>query len=429
MTKRILIITYYWPPSGGAGVQRWLKFSKYLPSFGWQPVIYTPENPEIPVIDLSLAADIPKEAEIVKTKIWEPYEWYKRFTGRKGEKINTGFLNEKGKGGFAERIAVWLRGNLFIPDARKYWIKPSVKFLNDYLDKHPVDAIVSSGPPHSMHLIALALKKKRNIKWIADFRDPWTNIDYYKDLMLSDAADKLHHKMEKEVLTNADEVIAVGATMAKELELIAGRKINVITNGFDESDVSLDNIKLDKEFTIAHIGTLVKSRNPEILWKVISSLMLENKNFAYALKIVLVGKVDFHVKEALERNNLMKMVKLVEYIPHDEVIRLQHQSQVLLLVLNDTPNAKGILTGKMFEYLAAGRPVLCIGDTDGDAADIIKHTNSGVTCGFQEEIAMRKAILHYFDLYMNQQLFVNSSGTERYTRRALTSDLVSLLKN
>ncbi len=427
--RRVLIITYYWPPSGGAGVQRWLKFSKYLTSFGWQPVIYTPENPEIPVVDLSLEADIPKEAEIIKTKIWEPYEWYKRFTGRKGEKINTGFLNEKGKGGYAERIAVWLRGNLFIPDARKYWINPSVKFLNDYLDKHPVDAIVSSGPPHSMHLIALALKKKRNIKWIADFRDPWTNIDYYKDLMLSDAANKLHHKMEKEVLIGADEVIAVGATMAKELELIAGRSINVITNGFDESDVTLNNIKLDKEFAIAHIGTLVKSRNPEMLWKVISALMQENKNFAEALKIVLVGKVDFHVRQALERNNLMSKVKLVEYIPHDEVIRLQHQSQVLLLVLNDTPNAKGILTGKMFEYIAAGRPVLCIGDTDGDAAAIIKQTNSGITCGFQEEAAMRRAILNYFDLYMNQQLFVNSSGTERYTRRALTADLVSLLNN
>ena len=164
MNKRVLIITYYWPPSGGAGVQRWLKFAKYLPSAGWQPVIYTPENPELAVEDPSLANDIPAEAEIIKTNIWEPYDWYKKLTGKKGKTINAGFSNEGKKAGILEKSAIWLRGNLFIPDARKFWIQPSTRFLSSYLKKHPVDAIISTGPPHSMHLIALGLKQQYNFK-------------------------------------------------------------------------------------------------------------------------------------------------------------------------------------------------------------------------------------------------------------------------
>src|SRR5687768_9770887 len=175
MSKKVLIITYYWPPSGGSGVQRWLKFVKYLRDYGWEPIVYTPSNPESPVNDDSLAKDIPSGITILKTEIREPYGLYKRFIGRKkDEKISAGFLTEKKKPKFAERIAVWVRGNFFIPDARKWWIKPSISFLSDYLTKNKVDAIVSTGPPHSMHLIAMGVKKKTGIKWLADFRDPWT---------------------------------------------------------------------------------------------------------------------------------------------------------------------------------------------------------------------------------------------------------------
>lgn len=425
--KRVLIITYYWPPSGGAGVQRWLKFAKYLPSFGWQPVIYTPENPERPVIDQSLIADVPSEAEIVTLPIWEPYEWYKRFTGRKGEQINTGFLNEKKKGGIAEKIAVWLRGNLFIPDARKFWIHPSVKHLVKYLNDHPVDAIVSSGPPHSMHLIALGLKKKLNVKWIADFRDPWTNIDYYKDLMLGKRADDLHHKMELEVLKCADEVIAVGKTMAAELEAISERKVNVITNGFDTDDLKVSDVVADKKFSVAHIGTLVKSRNPLLLWKAIAAMVKEVNGFADDLSLVLIGKVDFNVKQALIDEDLWKFTKVIEYIPHDEVVKMQQQAQVLLLVLNDTPNAKGILTGKLFEYIASGRPVLSVGDPEGDAAEIIAETKSGITCGFGDVNGMKQAMNNYYSLYKKQELKVNTESVTRYSRKSLTGDVVNLL--
>lgn len=426
--KRVLIITYYWPPSGGAGVQRWLKFAKYLPQFGWQPVIYTPHNPEIPVIDESLQKDIPSSAEIIKTKIWEPYEWYKKFTGRKGERINTGFLNEGKKVTATEKIAVWLRGNLFIPDARKYWIKPSVKHLQHYLKQHPVDAVISTGPPHSMHLIALGLKKQFNCKWIADFRDPWTNIDYYHELMLTLRADRKHHQLEKEVLINADVVTVVGKTMAEEFETIAARNINVITNGFDSEDAGLEKIELDKKFTIAHIGTLVRSRNPVMLWQALADLLTEQKDFADKLEIKLIGKVDFQVRQSIRVNKLDDYVKYTDYLPHAQVAMQQQQAQVLLLILNNTPNARGILTGKFFEYLAAQRPVLCIGRRDGDAAKIISDTKCGVVCEHEDKREIKKEILEYFKQFRDSSLQLPSSNAvQQYSRLSLTKDLVSLL--
>jgi glycosyltransferase involved in cell wall biosynthesis len=423
--KKVLIITYYWPPAGGAGVQRWLKFCKYLPQFGWQPVIYTPLNPEIPVEDNSLLHDIPPEAEIIKTPITEPYSLYKKFTGRSGEQINTGFLNEKGKTGIAEKIAVWLRGNLFIPDARRFWITPSVTYLKKYVEKNPVDVIISSGPPHSMHMIALGLKKKTGIKWIADFRDPWTNIDYYHDLMLSSFADKKHHRLEKEVLQTADKVIAVGKTMAEEFQLAYGTPVTIITNGFDSEDLATNELNPDLKFTIAHIGTMVKTRNPEMLWKALSELITD-KQFAADLLIRLTGKVDFTVRNLIDKYQLNNYVEIIEYLPHDKVIRVQQQSQLLLLVLNNTQNAKGILTGKLFEYIASGRPVLCIG-VDGDAAEIIRETNSGITCSYEDKDAIKNAILNYYILYKQGKLQSTSDRGNKYSRKALTAELSRLL--
>ncbi len=261
--RKVLIITYYWPPSGGAGVQRWLKFSKYLHEYGWEPIIYTPENPEAPSQDFTLLKEIPKGITIIKTPIWEPYEFYKKLVGmKKGEKVNAGFLNEKKKPALAEGFSTWIRGNFFIPDARKFWIKPSVKYLNNYLKQNPVDAIISTGPPHSMHLIALGVKKKLNIPWLADFRDPWTDIDFYHHLRLTKWADKKHKRLELSVLKNADIVTTVSNNWGKDLEKIYSRKVDIVTNGFDPEDFAAANQTLDTMFTLTHIGSLNKDRNP-----------------------------------------------------------------------------------------------------------------------------------------------------------------------
>jgi glycosyltransferase involved in cell wall biosynthesis len=433
--NKVIILTYYWPPAGGAGVQRWLKFVKYLREFGWEPVVYTALNGEMPVIDHSLEKDVPANLEVIKTPIWEPYNIYKKFIGRKkDDRINASFLSENKKAGTAEKISVWIRGNFFIPDARRFWIKPSVKYLSDYIQKNDIRHIISSGPPHSMHMIALGLKKKLpELKWIADFRDPWTNIDFYEKLMLSKGADRLHHEMEMNVLRNADVVMSIGKTMSDEFAGMYKEdgwkqmsKFKVITNGYDEEDVSKVQLEKDKKFSIAHIGTLVKDRNPDVLWKVLGEMVRENSEFEKQLEIKLVGKTDIFVKEELERYDLHKYVRKIDYLPHNEVIAEQQRSRVLLLLVNNTKNAKGILTGKFFEYMAAGSPVLAIGPIDGDLAEIMKETGVGLISDFNDKDGLKKNILALFEGHSFQR---NEEAVKRYSRRSLTRDLASLLNS
>jgi len=428
--KKVLIITYYWPPSGGSGVQRWLKFVKYLPQTGWIPVVYTPENPELPVIDESLQKDVPEEAIILKQTIWEPYQLYKKFTGKsKDEKLSTGFPSANKKSKLSHRLAVWIRGNLFIPDARKYWIKPSIRFLEDYISKNKVDIIVSSGPPHSMHLIALKLHKKTNIAWVADFRDPWTNIDFYKDLNLSSWADKKHRKLEMQVVKNADRILVVGKTMKQEFEELSGRAVDYIPNGFDSDDVFSGEVKRDAKFSITHIGTLSKSRNPELLWQCIYELTQENKDFANDLELKFIGKLDAEVMQTIIKCGLEKFVHTVEYMPHSEITKVQQQAQVLLLLLNNTPNAKGILTGKFFEYMSAKRPVLCIGPTDGDVAEIFDETKLGNVIDYNDKKLIKESCLKMYELYKSNNLTVDSKNIDKYSRKQLTKDLSEILNH
>lgn len=427
--RKVLIITYYWPPSGGAGVQRWLKFSKYLREYGWEPVIYTPENPEAPAVDHSLENDIPEGITVIKLPIFEPYSAYKRFVGMKpGDKVNAGFLQEKEKPGRAEGFAVWLRGNFFIPDARRFWINPSIKYLTKYLKDNPVDAIVSTGPPHSMHLIALHLNKLFNIPWLADFRDPWTGIDFYHQLKLTSFANKLHHKLEKKVLSTATEVTVISRDMMNEFNGIFERGYKLVTNGYDEEDISpLPQNQLDNEFTISHIGSLNPARNPLILWKVLAEMGKNNPLFANALRIKLVGKVDIGVMKSIEDFGLTEYLTRIEYMPHRDVMHEIQKSQVLLLLINNTPNAKGILTGKIFEYLGSGRPILNIGPEDGDAAAMLTNADAGQTAGYQNEEAMQRILNDYFIKFSEQRLESNTGNRLKYSRNELTKQIAGIL--
>ena len=427
--RKVLIITYYWPPSGGAGVQRWLKFSKYLREYGWEPVIYTPENPEAPANDNSLEKDIPEGITILKRPITEPYTAYRRFVGMKpGEKVNAGFLQEKEKPGLAEGFAVWLRGNFFIPDARRFWIRPSVKYLSDYLKNNPVDAIVSTGPPHSMHLIALNIHTKHNIPWLADFRDPWTGIDFYHQLKLTWFADRLHHKLEKKVLASATAVTVISRDMINEFRNLLNREYKLVTNGFDEQDLSpLPLEQLDEKFTVSHIGSINATRNPIQLWRVISQLVQENKEFAAALQIKLVGKVDIGVLKSIDDSNLSGYLSSIAYMPHQDVMQEIQKSQVLLLLINNTPNAKGILTGKIFEYLGSGRPVISIGPEDGDASVILSDAGAGETADYENEARMKEILNDYFALYREKLLKSNMDNRLKYSRKVLASEIAKIL--
>ena len=427
--KKVLIITYYWPPTGGAGVQRWLKFSKYFRQLNWEPVIYTPSNPDFPINDPTLLKDVLPNLEILRTQINEPYDVYRKIMGKKKtETVNQGFLSEGKENKLLQKIMIWVRGNFFIPDARKFWIKPSVNYLSDYLKKNKIDAIISTGPPHSMHLIALGLKQKFNIPWIADFRDPWTQIDFYNQLQLTKLADKKHKKLEKLVLQTANKVVTVSSNWANDLNVLCNRDVDVITNGFDADDfIKNDNEPLLNGFLLHHIGALNKDRNPHTLWKVLGDLCKENVEFKADLKLKFTGKTDAAVFESLKQNSIFENSEKTDYMAHSEVVKLLIKSPILLLPLNDTPNVLGIVPGKLFEYLAAKRPIFAIGNELGDSAKIINDSNAGKMVGFKDEVNTKKHILELYHQFKQNTLQINSSSIEKYSRKSCAESFTNLL--
>lgn len=424
--KKVLIITYYWPPSGGAGVQRWLKFVKYLRDFGFEPVVFTPSNPEMPVEDPSLAQDIPPGIDIIQRPIWEPYSWYKRWVGVKPtEKINTGFLSESDKPKKTESIGVWVRGNFFIPDARCFWIKPSSQYLSNYLKDHPVDLIVSTGPPHSMHRIALHVSQNLDIPWVADFRDPWTNIDFYDQLMLTAWADKKHRKQELEVIRKAHFVTTVTQEDAEDFKNKGAAHTLCITNGYDDEFNS--DTAVDQGFTLVHVGSIPPARNHEILWRAIQKLNQKYPSFAKHFKLKLIGKTDISVRKSIQQFGIESLCDLVEYMPHAEAIAQQQSAQMLLLLVNNSGNAKSILTGKFFEYLAAQRPIVAIGPTDGEMNRILQDSQAGACADFEDETRLVEILSNRYEQYLTQNpLVIHSSNIEKYSRKALTQKMAEV---
>lgn len=428
-SKKVLIITYYWPPTGGAGVQRWLKFSKYFRQFNWEPIIYTPSNPDFPINDETLLKDVLPNLEILKTQINEPYDVYRKIMGKKKtDTVNQGFLSESKENKVLQKMMIWVRGNFFIPDARKFWIKPSVSYLSDYLKKHKIDAIISTGPPHSMHLIALGLKQQFNIPWIADFRDPWTQIDFYNQLQLTKWADRTHKKLEKSVLKSANKVVTVSGHWAEDLKLLCDRNIDVITNGFDADDfTSTEDTNLMPGFLFHHIGALNKDRNPHTLWKVLGDLCKENNAFKRDLKLKFTGKTDAAVFESLKEHGIFENAEKTDYMAHSEVVKLLLKSPVLLLPLNDTPNILGIVPGKLFEYLAAKRPIFAIGNVEGDTAKIIADAHAGTMVGFKDEEHTKKRVLELYEQFNKRTLQIDSTSIEKYSRKSCAESYTTLL--
>lgn len=381
-------------------------------------MVYTPSNPEYPSIDPSLERDVPEVAEIIRRPITEPYSIYKRLVGmKKDDRINTGFLSDKEKPGAMERLSRWVRGNFFIPDARRFWIRPSVRFLTSYLKENPVDLIVSTGPPHSLHLIARQLKQHTGLPWVADFRDPWTNIDFYEELMLTKRADRKHHQLEAAVLNECDKALVVGREMKREFsELKHPDRIHVIPNGYDADDVAENReVSADSYFSLAHIGSFSPARNVPVLWKVLAQKRRDDAAFADRFRLKIVGSVDYSVNKSIEAAGLSDAVVHIPYLPHDEVIDEQRKSSVLLLVVNQTKNAKGIVTGKVFEYLASGRPILAIGPPDGDLAAILEQCGAGKVIDYNDAEGMLKVL--------ENPVTANPEAVARFSREALTKAL------
>ncbi|WP_299680806.1 glycosyltransferase family 4 protein [uncultured Tenacibaculum sp.] len=423
---KVLVITYYWPPAGGPGVQRWLKFVKYLRDFGIEPVVFTAENPFYPTVDETLIQDVPDGIEIVKCPIFEPNNIVAKFKKNETQR-SAGFLDPNPS--LISKLLLYIRANYFIPDARKFWVKPAVKMLRKYLSENSVDAVITTGPPHSLHLIGKKLKEATGIKWIADFRDPWTSIDYFHLLPLTNSARKKHFKLEEEVVRAADRVIMVSRNAKKKYEDF-NKNIDVITNGFDtEKGLEEAKVELDKKFSITHIGTMNSERNPKAFWEALSEISEENSEFADDLELKFIGKVDDSVWENEIESRAFKDVKRVSYVPHLEAKLYQRKSQVLLIVVNDYPSAKEMIPGKTFEYLQANRPILGFAPEDGDLAEILSNTNSGVAVDFRNKELAKKSILNLYSNFKKGNLESTSKGVDSFHRRELTEKLSVIIKD
>ncbi len=428
--KKVLIITYYWPPGGGGGVQRWLKFAKYLPGFGWEPIIFTPENPEFSVIDHSLEKDIDKNLEVIKYPIWEPYQLFKKLSGRsKNEKVNTGLLFDDKKPGFKEKAALWIRGNLLIPDPRIFWVRPSFRYLNSKWDEIKPDLVITTGPPHSMHLIGLRLQKAFTIPWIADFRDPWAGIDILDIFHPSGRAIRKQQKLERKVLKNATRVLTVSKSWGQELKAVAGDKIAVITNGFDKSDFpNMDRTHHPEKFRISHLGIINSLRNPKILWQKLEDLCKRDPGFNEDLELHLTGTVDPGlIKEINTFPLLSKKMQVNEYMEHEQLIGEYNSTACLLLLLNDSKNAKGHIPGKLFEYLTTRIPILVMGPENGDAAGIAKESGTGFVADPSDEKAIEETILKIYSQFKAGKRVAQVKNIDQFSREFLTGKLVKLM--
>jgi glycosyltransferase, family 1 len=425
--RKVLIITYYWTPAGGPGVQRWLKFVKYLRDFNIEPIVYIPENPTYPIIDNEIGNDLPTDIQIIKHPIWEPYAWASLFSKKKTQKISSGIIPRK-KVSILDKVLLWIRGNCFIPDARKFWVKPSVKYLNKFIKENQIETIITTSPPHSVHLIGYELKKLiPHLKWISDFRDPWTTIGYYKDLRLTKWADKRQHYWEKEVLQQSDLVITTSFKTQKDFQQLTNTPIEVITNGYDEEKTITP--PLSNKFLISHIGSLLSDRNPKMLWKILAELVREEPHFAEDFTLCFAGKVSEEIEEDIRYNELTPYYINKGYISHQEAISLQKQSQVLLLIEIDSEETQGIIPGKLFEYMISGRPILAIGPHNWDVTPILIETQTGTFVGYTDASQMKAKILEFYHQFQHRTLKTSPTKVEQYSRKSLTQRLAKCIES
>jgi glycosyltransferase involved in cell wall biosynthesis len=410
--KKVLVITYYWPPSGGAGVQRWVKFIKYFKNQNIDPFIISvdPDFASYPVIDNSLINDIPENTNVYLTKTNEPYSIYKKINNN--QTPYAGFANE-GRPNFFQKIARFIRGNFFIPDSRKGWNDFAYKKAVEILEKENIDTVITTSPPHSTQLIGLKLKETQNIKWIADLRDPWTDIYYYKSMLHTKWAKQKDLNYEKRVIEKSDKVVVVSDSIKQLLlnksNLVKESKIHIIPNGFDDDDFLVSSKNNNSKFLLSYVGTITKDYPLDSIKKSISNL---NINLEFT------GKADEPTKLLLN-----EVASFNNHVKHKESINLLLASDMLLLVIPKISNNKGILTGKLFEYLGARKPILCIGPTDGDAAKIIEECKAGKTFDYSDE----NGIYDFIETYMSNEFIFENKNYLKYSRRNLTKNLSKIL--
>lgn len=426
--KKVLVISYYWPPAGGIGVHRCLKFVKYLRKYGWEPIVYAPENAQYPYFDEGNYKDIPENLTIIKRPIIEPFNMFKILSGRGKESSlsNPLFVRDKKKK-FVDELAIWIRGNFFIPDARSLWIKPSVKYLAEYIKQNNVDAIFSDGPPHTNTVIACKLSQKFGIPWLADFQDPWTQVDYYEHFRLTSWADRKHKKMEQEVFKTAKKITIASPSWKYDIETIGAKNVDVLFWGYDEDDFTDLKKSVTEKFIITHSGLLGLDRSPETFLKVIKKKIEENSLFKEKVLLKFIGMVDYSIIDIINKLELNEYLFMPGNVSRKESLEHLSESSILLLPLNKAKNAKGRIPGKLFECLRMNIPVLCLGRKDSDSAYIIESTKRGKVFEYDDFDNIEKYVDYLFTFYLKRDKTESETDISEYSVDNQTKKLAGFL--
>ena len=421
--KKVLIISYYWPPAGGPGVQRWLKFVKYLPQYEIKPILFIPQDPNYPILDKSLLNEVDKDLEIIKNPILEISNLFSNLKSLNS--IRSGNVSKSNQQSLFQKLLFFIRGNLFIPDMKIFWKRRSVDFLNKYLSENKIDAIITTGPPHSLHLIGYKLKQKLNIKWIADFRDPWVNLNYLNRFHLLPIVKRYHKKLRDNVLINADSVIVTSEKL-KNLYKKITPNICKITNGYDYENPKVD---LDFKFSISHIGSLYPERNPELFWDIIEDMFNNNESFRANLQINLIGKTSQKIKDYLGQKKFRSCVDYIDYVDYSKAVEFMCSSQLLLMVeVNDNESSYAI-PGKLFDYIYSKRPIMAIGPNKSEVKNILLETKSGRFFNYDELLLLKSHLQNLYKEFEEGQIRPNNGDVNSYSRKILTNKLSKLIKD
>jgi hypothetical protein len=371
--KKVLIITYYWPPSGGPVVQRVLKYVKYLYEFGWEPVVLTVQNGEYPAIDESLLERIPKNLKIVKTKWFEPFSLFKKLTGKaKDSIVSKDITNRKKNESFGMKLALFIRANMFIPDARIGWIYYLVRKGLELIKSENIDIIFSTSPPHSVHLGAKRLARKSGLKWVADFRDPWQEAYWKKDFTTLKIVGYLDKYLEKSVLLKACAITTVSSEIISLFKSKVNNNYFLLHNGFE--NIELFHNK-ESYFKIIFIGNLTKFQNPKDLFIAVSSLNNEVKK---TIKLEFIGNVFDDIKDDFSKYPDI-IIEHKNYMPHKELMTYAQSASMLFFpYYKNFSYSSGIIGAKLFDYFALSKPILALGEKGSTADRALAKTERGI---------------------------------------------------
>lgn len=431
--KTVLIISYYFPPSGGPGVQRVLKFVKYLPAFGWRPLVLTVENGDFPARDESLLQEISPDVRVYRTKIFEPYAWYRKLTGRPAgapvdvENIPQGSRTRS----IMERMAGLVRETFFIPDARIGWFATAVPEAMRIIRTEGIDAIYTSSPPYTAAVIGAEVKRRTGLPWIAGFRDPWTGFLSAPDRWaIPDAVDRW---LEKRAFTEADLIDCAWQGIiddfAAKFPYGNHHKCVHLPNGFDPDDYPAVERPANDRFTLTYTGSMYGKRNPATLLRAVESAVATGEVDPGKVRLKFIGRFGSDVKEMLRLSAVASSVEQVDYVPHQESVRQLLLADMLLLVVDESKDSRTIVPGKVFEYLGARRPILALTDPEGAAAAIVRATNSGTVVANQDVDGIRRAFVECYRnfIYNVSGPPSNAEAVRAYERREVTRRLAELL--